>query len=223
MSADPNARPAATQKSSSLRRTSGALLGALLCGALAGCPGPKVVIIPGPIVAPVADARWRTMQAVHRVFIDAAKGDGREQVTVRGLISVERPDRFRLRALGPGNITLFDILKVGGDVKVIQGVPGVDSALQGKVLLSIGADLSAAYDLEPALPSRNKTVGFKEGEVRVTETERTIRLQQYKEARGQAIPTHIEIQNTALNYNVTIDVAEADLDVKLDPMLFRMQ
>lgn len=195
-----------------------------LCAALAlcGCP-PKVVIIPGPIVAPVADVRWRTMQAEHRVFIDATKGDGREQLTARGLISVERPDRFRLRALGPGGVTLFDIVKVGGDIKVIQGVPGVDSALQQKVLLSIGADLAAAYDLEPAAPSRNKTVGFKEGEVRVTETERTVRLQQFKEVRGQSVPTHIVVQNTALNYTVNIDVERADLDVKLDPALFQLR
>ena len=112
---------------------------------------------------------------------------------------------------------------LGGDIKVIQGVPGVDSALQQKVLLSIGADLAAAYDLEPAAPSRNKTVGFKEGEVRVTETERTVRLQQFKEVRGQSVPTHIVVQNTALNYTVNIDVERADLDVKLDPALFQLR
>jgi hypothetical protein len=198
------------------------LLAVALLGAVPGCPtGPKTVIIKGPVVQPVAEARWRTMRAEHRVQIDAAKGDGREQTSVRGLIAVERPDRFRLRALGPGGITLFDILKVGGDVKIVQGMASQDSSLQQKVLLSIGADLAAAYDLEPKLPSRTKDVGLKEGEVRVVEPERAIRLQQYKEVQGQSVPTHMEIQNNALDYKVSVDVESATLDEKLDPGLFR--
>lgn len=188
----------------------------------AGCSGGSgPVVIKGPVVTPVADARWRTMQAEHVVQIDAAKGDGREQTSVRGVIAVERPDRFRLRALGPGGMTLFDILKVGGDVKVIQGVVGADSSLQQKVLLSIGADLSAAYDLDPKLPSRSKEVALKEGEVRVVEQpERTVRLSQYKAVQGQSVPTHMEIRNSALDYNVSVEVVSATLDGKLDPALF---
>jgi hypothetical protein len=174
-------------------------------------------------VQPVADARWSTMRAVHRVHIDAAKGDGREQVDIHGMLAVERPDRFRLQAFGPGNIILFDIVKVGGDIKVIQGMRGADTSLQQKVLLSIGADLSAAYDLEPKLPSRQKILGLKEGELRVVETERTIRAQQFKEVQGQSVPTHIDIENSALNYKVSIDVESATLDDKLDPALFRLQ
>ncbi len=194
-----------------------------LLGASASCSsGTKPVIIKGPLVQPVADARWRTMRAEHLVKIDAAKGDGREQSTVRGLIAVERPDRFRLRAIGPGGITLFDLVKVGGDIKVLQGVAAGDSSLQQKILLAIGADLSAAYDLEPKLPSRTKDVGLKEGEVRVVEPERTVRLQQYKEVQGQSVPTHIEIRNNAFDYNVTIDVEKADLDEKLDPGMFKL-
>ena len=193
----------------------------LVCGG--GCSsGTQPVIIKGPVVQPVADARWRTMRAEHRVQIDAAKGDGREQSSVRGVIAIERPDRFRLRALGPAGITLFDLVKVGGDIKVLQGVAGADSSLQQKLLLAIGADLSAAYDLEPRLPSRTKDVGLKEGEVRVVEPERTVRLQQFKEVQGQSVPTHIEIRNNALDYNVTIDVEKADLDQKLDPALFKL-
>ena len=41
---------------------------------------------------------------------------------VRGLIAVERPDRFRLQAFGPGGVTLFDLIKVGGDIRVVQGM-----------------------------------------------------------------------------------------------------
>jgi hypothetical protein len=227
------ADPCRSRRPGPSRRWRSILLGSLLLGAPVasavlgvtgiGCDNKtKPIIIKGPTVQPVADARWGTMRAVHRVFIDAAIGDGREQNTVRGMLAVERPDRFRLQALGPGGIQLFDIVKVGGEVKVIQSMAGASSSLQQKVLLSIGADLSAAYDLEPRLPSRVKNIGLKEGELRIVETERTVRCMQFKEVQGQSVPTHIEIDNTALNYKVVIDVESATLDEKLDPALFRM-
>jgi hypothetical protein len=210
----------------------GGLLSSLvLCGTLSGaglaglgCENKtKPIIIKGPVVQPVSDVRWNTMRAVHHVHIDYPRGDGRGQLTVRGLIAVERPDRFRLQAFGPGNMTLFDLIKVGGDIKVVQGMPGTDNQLEQKILLSIGADLAAAFDLEPRLPSRQKILGLKEGELRIVETERTIRAQQFKEIQGQSVPTHVIIDNTALGYNVTIDVESASLDEKLDPALFRLK
>lgn len=202
----------------------GLLCAGVLYAAALGCnSAPKPVIIKGPVVQPVPDARWRTMRAEHRVQINAAKGDGRERTTVRGLIAIERPDRFRLRAMIPGSgVQLFDLVKVGGDVKVVKGVPTLDSSLQQRILLSIGADLSATYDLEPRLPYRKKDVGYKEGEVRIVEPERTVRLQQFKEVQGQSVPTHIEIRNNALDYDVVIDVESAVLDERLDPTMFRL-
>ncbi|MBL9040147.1 MAG: hypothetical protein JNM83_01010 [Myxococcales bacterium] len=211
---------------SAWRRALSGVLVASACFVLLGQSGcdnaNKPIIIKGPSVQPVQDIRWGTMRAVHRVSIDAAKGDGREQVSVRGMVAVERPDRFRLQAIGPGGITLFDLIKVGGDVKVVQSMAGADSSLQQKVLLSIGADLSAMYDLEPVHPSHKKYVDLKVGELRIVENERTIRAQQFKEVQGQSLPTHIDIDNTALNYKVSIDVEQATLDDKLDPALFRM-
>lgn len=211
---------------SAWRRALSGVLVASACFMLLGQSGcdnaNKPIIIKGPSVQPVQDIRWGTMRAVHRVSIDAAKGDGREQVSVRGMVAVERPDRFRLQAIGPGGITLFDLIKVGGDVKVVQSMAGADSSLQQKVLLSIGADLSAMYDLEPVHPSHKKYVDLKVGELRIVENERTIRAQQFKEVQGQSLPTHIDIDNTALNYKVSIDVEQATLDDKLDPALFRM-
>jgi len=224
-SAIPTSQPSSAPSARARLRT---LFGWLsLCTALAVFPAScdksnKPIIIKGPIVQPVADARWSTMRAVHRVHIDAAKGDGREAIDVRGMIAVERPDRFRLQAYGPGAIMLFDIVKVGGETRVVQGMRGADTSLQQKVLLSIGADLSATYDLEPKQPSRQKILGLKEGELRVVETERTIRAQQFKEVQGQSVPTHVDIDNQALNYRVSIDVESATLDDKLDPALFRL-
>ena len=117
-----------------------ALANALFAGVCAlslaqsGCDNAnKPIIIKGPSVQPVPDIRWGTMRAVHRVSIDMAKGDGREQVSVRGILAVERPDRFRLQAKGPGDITVFDLIKVGGDVKVVQSLAGADSGMQQKV------------------------------------------------------------------------------------------
>ncbi|MBP8196534.1 MAG: hypothetical protein KAY55_05145, partial [Deltaproteobacteria bacterium] len=175
---------------SAWRRALSGVLVASACFVLLGQSGcdnaNKPIIIKGPSVQPVQDIRWGTMRAVHRVSIDAAKGDGREQVSVRGMVAVERPDRFRLQAIGPGGITLFDLIKVGGDVKVVQSMAGADSSLQQKVLLSIGADLSAMYDLEPVHPSHKKYVDLKVGELRIVENERTIRAQQFKEVQGQS-------------------------------------
>lgn len=215
--------PASAFSCRTLLLAGGLWLGAALFGGLTGCDNSnKPIIIKGPAVQPVAEARWSTMRAVHRVHIDAAKGDGRDQIDVRGMIAIERPDRFRLQAYGPGGILLFDIVKVGGDIQVVQGIRGADTSLQQKVLLSIGADLAAAYDLEPTLPSRQKLLGLKEGELRIVETERTIRAQHFKEVQGQSVPTHLQIDNEALSYKVTIDVESATLDDKLDPGLFRL-
>jgi len=220
------AQSAFGKRGSGWRRTLSSVLLTSACLVLLGQSGcdnaNKPIIIRGPSVQPVQDIRWGTMRAVHRVSIDAAKGDGREQVSVRGMVAVERPDRFRLQAIGPGGITLFDLIKVGGDVKVVQSLAGADSSLQQKVLLSIGADLSAMFDLEPLHPSHKKYVDLKVGELRIVENERTIRAQQFKEVQGQSLPTHIDIDNTALNYKVSIDVEQATLDDKLDPALFRM-
>lgn len=198
----------------------GLLLGGAVLGS--GCDTKnKPIIIKGPLVQPVAESRWSTMRATHRVQLDLPKGDGREQFVLRGTVAVERPDRFRLQGFGPGDVTLFDIIKVGGDTRVIRTPPTSGSSLQEKILYSISADLSATYDLEPTLPSRQKTVGLKEGELRITENERSIRAGQFKEVQGMSIPTHIVITNSALNYTVTIDVESANLDEKLDPALFR--
>lgn len=230
--ASPHARASQAHLPRRSRTLFGGLLGGLLLASTLsgvglaglGCENKtKPIIIKGPVVQPVSDVRWNTMRAVHHVSIDYPRGDGRGQLTVRGLIAVERPDRFRLQAFGPDNMTLFDLIKVGGDIKVVQGMPGTDNQLEQKILLSIGADLAAAFDLEPRLPSRQKILGLKEGELRIVETERTIRAQQFKEIQGQSVPTHVLIENTALGYNVTIDVESASLDEKLDPALFRLK
>ncbi|HEX9103206.1 MAG TPA: glycosyltransferase, partial [Polyangia bacterium] len=72
---------------------------------------------PAPELLPASTA-WKTMRAEHRVTVEA----GGQRRTLRGLIAVERPDRFRLRALGPAGLTLFDIVSVGGQARVIEAI-----------------------------------------------------------------------------------------------------
>ena len=85
------------------------------------------------------------MRAEHKVTVEA----GGQKRTMRGLIAVQRPDRFRLRALGPAGLTLFDVISVGGEVQVVESIKDPNASALGKILPSMAGDLQAAYDLEP--------------------------------------------------------------------------
>ena len=99
----------------------------VLIGALAACgPRPRPSATPaaaGPTVPAAIDGGWQTLRAEHRVTVEVTLDDGkRERRSLRGVVAVQQPDRIRLRALGPGGITLFDLLSVGGRVKVLESV-----------------------------------------------------------------------------------------------------
>src|SRR5213078_4799 len=77
----------------------GALL-AVLVGTACGrsLPPPATAASVALVEAPT----WTRLQAQHRVRLTVSLDDGKKDVrTLRGLIAVERPARFRLRALGP--------------------------------------------------------------------------------------------------------------------------
>ncbi len=160
---------------------------------------------PPPTAAtlPASDT-WRTMRAEHRVSVEAAG----QKRTLRGLIAVERPDRFRLRALGPAGITLFDIVDVAGNVRVVEAIKDPGSSALGKILPSLAGDLQAAYDLAPRPPER--TVERHGSDVIIRENGRTVR----------ETPATIDIDNTAGAYKVHVDVASVEKDVALDPALW---
>ncbi len=151
-----------------------------------------------------ASTAWKTMRAEHRVTIEA----GGQKRTLRGLIAVQRPDRFRLRALGPAGITLFDVIDVGGQVRVVEAIKDPNASALGKILPSMAADLSAAYDLEPRPPER--TVARDGDETVVRENGRVVR----------ETPARIDIDNAAGAYKVHVDVASVERDVALDPALW---
>jgi hypothetical protein len=145
---------------------------------------------------------WKTMRAEHKVTIEA----GGQKRTLRGVIAVQRPDRFRLRALGPAGITLFDIVDVAGNVRVLQSIKDPNAGALARILPSMAADLSAAYDLEPRPPERR--VEHSDGETVVREPGRVVR----------ETPTRIDIETP--EYKVRVDVISAETDVPLDPALW---
>ena len=160
---------------------------------------------PPPVAADLpASTAWKTMRAEHKVTVEA----GGQKRTLRGLIAVARPDRFRLRALGPAGLTLFDVVDVGGNVRVLQAIKDPNGSALGKILPSMAGDLSAAYDLAPRPPER--TVTRQDGATVIRENGRTI----------TETPARIDIDNTVGGYKVHVDVVSVDKDVALDPAMW---
>jgi hypothetical protein len=185
--------------------------------AMGGC-GPRAKPPSGPLVAPVAETRWRTMRAEHQVAIDVTLDDGRhEQRTLRGLIAVEQPSRFRLRAFGPGGITLFDVLHVDGKTKVIEAIRDPNKSVLGGVIESMAGDLSAAFGLRPGTRSTRT-----DGDVMIVEEPaRTVKLSKWKTVGAHAVPTRIDIVNKERRYTVGVDAGGIELDSPLDPAMFQ--
>jgi hypothetical protein len=174
-----------------------------------------------------ADVGWKTMRAEHNVSLDVTKSDGtHDKRRLRGALAAERPGKFRLRALGPAGITLFDLLVVDGRVKVMEAIKDPRASALGQVIASLAGDLSAALLLEPAPAGR--TVATEDGRVPervperviVREPERVVTLSRFVAAGGHAVPTRIEVDNAPLHYHVEVDVGGLSLDEALDPALF---
>lgn len=158
-------------------------------------------------VMPVAES-WHTMRAQHQVTITAQTPSGPQTRKMRGIIAIERPDRFRLRALGPGGITLFDLIDVGGQVTVVHSIKDPSNSTLGTLVRSMAEDLAAAYDLEPRPPGRS--ISHRGDSVVIREPGRVV----------QETPSRIEIDNTAHHYKVQVVVSHVENDVPLDPNLW---
>jgi hypothetical protein len=174
---------------------------ALLVGAAASCAHAPPPVSPELLASSTA---WNTMRAEHRVTVDA----GGQRRTLRGLIAVQRPDRFRLRALGPAGLTLFDVVSVGGEVRVLSAIKDPGASALGKIVPSMAADLQAAYDLEPRPAGR--TVEHAGGTTVIREPGRVVR----------ETPSRIDIDDSGGGYKVRVDVIHVDKDVALDPALW---
>ena len=157
---------------------------------------------------------WQTLRGEHRIMVEAA-GQTRR---LRAVVAIARPDRVRLRALGPGGISLFDVLSVGGEVTVIRALPRLSTALVSSLVTAIVGDLAAVYDLAPRPPER--TIEINRRRILVREPQRELRLSRFREVSGKVYPSRIEILNRPHSYRVQVDAAATWLDDPLDARLF---
>lgn len=181
------------------------------CATSAHAPGAVKPVHGSAPVMPVTQS-WRTMRAEHQVRIEVKTASGpdakTETKTIRGLLAVQRPDRFRLRALGPAGITLFDVIVVNGEVNVVQSLRDPNDPTMGRILESLVRDLEATYDLLPRPADRH--IGRVGEEVVVEEPGLKVR----------ETKTRFDIDNKNGNYKVHVDVVNVDKDVPLDPAMW---
>jgi hypothetical protein len=192
------------------------LVALLLC---AGCPrGPALREVTAT-TALVEQPGWRTLTSNHRVTVTVDLGSGKRDVrSLRGLVAVARPDRLRLRALGPAGITLFDLLVKNGEATIVASIRKEGEGTSGQTLTavihSLAADLACAYLLDPKPADRRVTL--QDGSVLVEERDRTVRLSRF--AGTPPIWRRAEI--TAGRYHVVVEVDDAEIEPTLDPSMF---
>ena len=188
----------------------------LLCAA---CHRPFLVPTVPASAALVETPSWRAQTAEHRVAVTVRldKG-GTEQRSMRGVVAVQRPDRLRLRALGPAGITLFDLLVTDGRPRVLSALRGPGDGGAGHalsaVIASLAQDLACAYDLGPRPVGRKAWLDA--GIVVVEEPGRTVRLSRF----SGTPPTWRRAEIETEKYSVTVDVDRVEIDPALDPSLF---
>lgn len=189
----------------------------LLLLLLVGC----AAVQKGPEVAPTLEEGWHTQRAVHHVHLEVELDGGRrEQRSLTGAIAIRKPDRFRLRALGPAGISLFDLLYVRGRVSVLQSIKDATKGPLGEIAQSLGGDLALAYGLEPVPSDRQVATDSKKIELTIRRRQRQVDLSRFRRVGGATVPTHLEIRNRERRYRVEVEVSDVELDVALDPELF---
>jgi hypothetical protein len=181
------------------------LLGLGLLAALGCGPAP-----PFPASLPPSGAMtWRTLRSEHSTVVIARLPDGRtERHRVRGLLAAERPDRLRLRALGPGDMTLFELVDRDGKCAVLHGPRGAAPTAGGvleRVLTALCDDLRAAYRLGPA-PAGTRRVSYGD----------------WRAVGGSREPFRILIDDPAASFTADITVTRLTLDEPLPPELFAL-
>jgi hypothetical protein len=193
---------------------------------LAGCPAPPGHFVAAgsvPVVTGDTWGAWRTLSAEQQVAIDATRKDGSvDHRTVRGVVAVERPGSFRLRAVGPADITVFDSLDVDGNVQVLHAIAGADQQVIARLAASVAGDLAAAYALRPAPAGRILRVDG--AAILVEEPERAVRLYDFVYPAGHpdaVMPRQIDVDNQAHSYKVHVAATSFSVDQALDPALFK--
>jgi len=135
---------------------------------------------------------WRTLRAEHRVVV-RANGEVKK---LRGLFLARRGDgRFRVRALGPGDMTLFDVVGDPDRCRVLEAV----RTPPDEMVRALCDDLRWAYHL----PSSEKPTA-------------EILYDDWREVSGRPTPWKIYIRNPRQNWDVSIEVRSIELDVTVD-------
>ena len=197
-----------------MRRALGSVLALFVAGCAHGTTAPSVKAS----AALVEQPGWQRLSAEHRVVVSVSLPDGKTDTrTLRGLIAVERPDRFRLRALGPAGISLFDLLVKEGKPTVVSAIRTPADGKAGQTLAeittSLAADLACAYALAP---SGQRSVRVDGEDVIVTEPGRSVRLSRF----SGPVPTWHRADIAAGSYRVRVDVTQVEVDPVLDPALW---
>jgi hypothetical protein len=177
-----------------------AALGAVACG-----PVPVFRATPPPPGA----MTWRTLRADHTTVVTARLPDGRvEQRRVRGLLAAARPGRLRLRALGPGDMTLFELIDRDGRCVVLNGpagTPPLPESTMARVLTSLCHYLRVAYRLGPA-PAGTRRISYGD----------------WRPVGDSREPFRLLIDDPAAGFTADITVTRLTLDDALAPELFAL-
>lgn len=143
----------------------------------------------GSPAAPPGAFDWNTMRAEHRVLI-AAKADTHK---VHGLFLARRSDgRFRVRALGPGDMTLFDVAGDANGCRVIEAAREPSA----EMVRALCENLRSAYHLP----------GAKQGG--------EVRYDDWRTVQGHPVAWKTFLHGP--DWEVEIDVRQVELDVTVD-------
>jgi hypothetical protein len=138
--------------------------------------------------APAGAFEWQTMRAEHRVLV-AAKGQTHK---LRGLFLARRTDgRFRVRALGPADVTLFDVVGDRNGCRVIEAAREPNPEL----VRALCENLRSAYHLP----------GAKGGEPRYDD---------WRTVQGRRVAWKTLLSSR--DWQVEIDVQSVELDISVD-------
>ncbi len=186
----------------------------------AGCAHRTTVTAP---VAATWEQTWKTMSVQHVAELTVVVEPGKvERRKMRALLAIERPGKFRMRALGPGGLTLFELVMNGADATVKNAIRDPKGTVLDKVTQSLITDLVAIYRLEPFYESHSNDLAGKEAIYQATG--RKIRLGRFVRVGGHAIATRIAIEVTApITYAASIDVSDIEIDQPLDAALFDLR
>ena len=131
------------------------------------------------------------MRAQHRVTLHRG-GEGRK---FRGLFLARRSDgRFRVRALGPGDVTVFDVVGDANGCRVLEG----PQTAQPEVYTNLCSDLRAAYQLPG---------GHGDAEVKYAD---------WRTVAGYPVAWKTYVRVPKNGWEVWIEVRDVELDVSVD-------